>query len=85
MASQVDEERALAAWKKICTFEKPFLTLFGEFDIIIGHERLQDTLIESIPGAQGQPHDRLPAGHFIQESLGEDMARRLVDFIQGQD
>ena len=84
MASLVDEERALAAWKKICTFEKPFLTLFGEFDIIIGHKRLQDTLIESIPGAQGQPHDRLPAGHFIQESLGEDMARRLVDFIQGQ-
>ena len=84
MASLVDEERALAAWEKICTFEKPFLTLFGEFDVIIGHKRLQDTLIESIPGAQGQLHGRLPAGHFIQESLGEEMARRLIDFIQGQ-
>lgn len=85
MASLVDEERALSAWEKICTFDRPFLTLFGEFDIIIGHKRLQDRLIRNIPGAQGQPHDRLPGGHFIQESLGEEMGRRLVDFIRSQD
>jgi haloalkane dehalogenase len=84
MASLLDEERALAAWEKIRRFDKPFLTLFGEFDVIIGHKRLQDKLINNIPGAKGQPHDRLPGGHFIQESLGEQMGRRLVSFIQSQ-
>ncbi len=84
MASLIDEERALAAWKKISKFDKPFLTLFGEFDPLVGSKRIQDKLTNHIPGAKGQPHDRLPGGHFIQESLGEEMAKRLVQFIESQ-
>ena len=84
MASLIDERRALEAWEKIGSFDRPFLTVFGEFDVILGHKRLQDKLIEHIPGARGQRHDRLPGGHFIQESLGEEMGRRLVEFIQSQ-
>ena len=84
MASLIDEERHLAAWEKIKTFKKPFLTIFGDFDVIIGHKRLQDKLIDNIPGAKGQPHDRLPAGHFIQDSLGQKMAERLVAFMGSQ-
>jgi pimeloyl-ACP methyl ester carboxylesterase len=84
MASLIDVERHLTAWAKIKSFDKPFLTIFGEFDVIIGHKRLQDKLIDNIPGAKGQPHDRLPGGHFIQESLGEEMAKRLVAFVRGQ-
>jgi len=82
MASLIDEERHLAAWDKIGTFEKPFLTIFGDFDVIIGHKRLQDKLINHIPGAKGQPHDRIPAGHFIQDSAGEEMTKRLIAFMQ---
>jgi pimeloyl-ACP methyl ester carboxylesterase len=84
MASLVDEDRARAAWESMKTFEKPFLTIFGELDVIIGHKRIQDKLINNIPGAKGQSHDRLPGGHFIQESLGEEMATRLVNFIDSQ-
>ena len=79
-----DLERALAAWEKIKRFDKPFLTVFGEFDPLIGQKKVQDKLIDNIPGAKGQPHDRLPAGHFIQESKGEEVARRLVKFIDSQ-
>ncbi|MBV51925.1 MAG: haloalkane dehalogenase [Nitrospinae bacterium] len=84
MASLIDVERALAAWEKIKRFDKPFLTVFGEFDPLIGQKKVQDKLIDNIPGAKGQPHDRLPAGHFIQESKGEEVARRLVKFIDSQ-
>jgi len=36
------------------------------------------------PVGKSQPHDRLPAGHFIQESKGEEAARRQVKFIDSQ-
>jgi haloalkane dehalogenase len=37
-----------------------------------------------IPGAEGQPHVMLKGGgHFLQEDLGEDLARIVVDFIAG--
>ncbi len=84
MASLIDEERALKAWEKIRTFDKPFLTLFGEFDPLVGSKKIQDKLTNYIVGARDQPHDRLPGGHFIQESLGEEMGKRLVQFIKSQ-
>ena len=81
MGSLIDEEKSLAAWEALKQFDKPFLTVFGQFDMLVGTEQTQKTLIDNIPGARGLPHDRIPAGHFIQESQGEEMARRLVDFI----
>ena len=81
MASMLDVDASLAAWEALKKFNKPFLTVFGQFDMLVGSENVQNTLIDNIPGAKGLPHDRIPAGHFIQESEGEEVARRLVEFI----
>ena len=81
MGALIDETKSLAAWEALKKFDKPFLTIFGQFDMLVGSEKTQNTLIDNIPGAQGLAHDRIPAGHFIQESQGQEMARRLIDFI----
>ncbi|MFT5482244.1 MAG: haloalkane dehalogenase [Halieaceae bacterium] len=81
MAALVDEEAEIRAGELMKQFNKPFLTVFGELDILIGSKQHQDKLIDNIPGAKGQPHDRIMAGHFIQESAGPEMAKRLNDFI----
>ena len=81
MASMLEIEASLAAWEAIKRYNRPFLTIFGQYDMLVGSEKIQNTLIENIPGAIGMAHDRIPAGHFIQESQGEEMAARLVDFI----
>jgi len=81
MGSLIDIEKSQAAWKALQTFEKPFLTVFGQFDMLVGSEKVQNLLIQNIPGAATLPHDRIPAGHFIQESQGEEMAKRLVEFM----
>lgn len=43
----------------------------------------QQMLIDSIPGANGQPHVRLvKASHFFQDDQGAEIARRIVEFIE---
>ena len=70
------------AWAGLQAFERPFLTLWGERDPILGSEMLQTRFIENVPGAEGQPHDRFAdAGHFLQEDRGEEIARRMVELI----
>ncbi|MGB0998372.1 MAG: haloalkane dehalogenase [Pseudomonadales bacterium] len=81
MGSMIDAQKSLADWQALQTFDKPFLTVFGQFDMLVGSEKTQNTLIENVPGAAGLPHDRIPAGHFIQESQGPEMARRLIEFM----
>lgn len=81
MGSMIDTDKSLAAWEALKRFEKPFLTVFGEYDLLVGSKKTQDALINNVAGAQGQPHDRIPAGHFIQETQGEELARRLIDFM----
>jgi haloalkane dehalogenase len=49
--------------------------------MLVGSEKTQNTLIDNVPGAAGLPHDRLPAGHFIQESQGPEVAKRLIEFM----
>jgi pimeloyl-ACP methyl ester carboxylesterase len=66
MASMLDVDASLAAWEALRKFSKPFLTVFGQFDMLVGFENVQNTLIDNIPGAKGLPHDRIPAGHFIR-------------------
>jgi haloalkane dehalogenase len=70
------------AWAGLTSFEKPFLTLWGGNDVgTLGSCETQQKLIAEIPGAEGQPHDRLPeAGHFLQSDQGEEIAQRLVEF-----
>ena len=55
------------------SYQQPFLTLWGANDPgQLGSCETQQRLIDSVPGAQGQPHDRLPeASHFLQTDQGK--------------
>jgi len=68
-----------AAWEALGRWEKPFLTLFGRHDPILG--KADKPLQEHVPGAAGQPHDRLDGSHFVQEDVGAEIARRTVVWI----
>ena len=68
-----------AAWARLGEWEKPFLTLFGRKDPILG--RADRPLQEHVPGAAGQPHARLDGGHFVQEDVGPEIARRTVEWM----
>jgi len=65
-------------WKSLSSWKKPFLTVFGNKDPITngGDEYLQ----KRIPGAAGQDHIRLDAGHFIQEDKFEELAEIIIRF-----
>lgn len=67
-----------AAWEVLGRWEKPFLCVFGTNDPILG--KADEPLIEHVPGAAGQPHDRIRAGHFIQEDAGPELAARIIDW-----
>lgn len=69
-----------AAWAALGRWDKPFLTVFGALDPILG--RADKALHAHVPGAAGQPHARVRAGHFIQEDRGEEWARRVVEWMR---
>jgi haloalkane dehalogenase len=65
---------ALASW------EKPALVLFGDSDPIFA-PRVAESIAEWIPGAL--PAEIVEnAGHFVQEDAGEEIARRIVEFLR---
>ena len=68
------------AWKSLMRWEKPFLTAFSDQDPIT---RGADAILQKlIPGAQDQSHRTLSGGgHFLQEDVGEALARVLARFI----
>ena len=69
------------AWAALSLWTRPFLTLFGDGDPILGGaDRL---LQQHVPGAAGQPHARLSGGHFVQEDAGPELARRTIDWMRG--
>jgi haloalkane dehalogenase len=68
-----------AAWEKLGRFEKPFLTLFGKNDPILG--RGDAALQTRVPGAAGQPHERFWGGHFVQEDRGDYLAEAIVRWL----
>jgi haloalkane dehalogenase len=68
-----------AAWAELAKWDKPFLTLFGKNDPILG--RGDRPLQEHIPGAKGQPHERFWGGHFVQEDRGEYLAEAIVRWL----
>jgi len=74
------------AWAGLTAFERPFLTLWAANDPgNLGRCATQQRLIDSIPGAAGQPHDRLPeASHFLQDDQGAAIAARLATFFQSE-
>jgi haloalkane dehalogenase len=66
-------------WKRLASFEKPFLTVLAE------HEQsfnlLAPLLQNTIPGAQGQRHTTLAgAGHFLQEHFPNELVVLINDF-----
>lgn len=71
---------ATAACKKaesgLATFDKPFLTVFGKADPVLG--KADKPMQKLVPGAKGQPHDRIYGGHFVQEDCGPELAERLI-------
>jgi haloalkane dehalogenase len=71
------------AWEGLTAYEKPFLTIWASNDPgNLGSKETQDNLINSIPGAAGQAHVRLPeASHFLQDDQGAEIARRIIAFI----
>jgi haloalkane dehalogenase len=64
-------------------FEKPFLTIWGSNDPgNLGRPETQQALLGHIPGTAGWDHVRLPeASHFLQDDQGEEIARRINEFI----
>jgi haloalkane dehalogenase len=72
-----------AAWAGLQSYQKPFLTIWATNDPgQLGNPETQNNFIDNVPGAAGQPHTRLPeASHFLQDDQGEEIARRMNEFI----
>ena len=79
LVNEVPGETA-EAWDGLTAFEDPFLTLWAANDPgQLGSCEVQQNFIDNVPGAAGQPHDRLPeASHFLQDDQGTEIATRLV-------
>lgn len=79
----VDDDRPgvaenIAAWQGLEGYDRPFLTLFGEDDPVLG--MAGPLLAERIMGAQGQPHAMLSTcGHFSQEDRPAELAQAMID------
>lgn len=71
------------AWAGLGEFEKPFLTIWGGNDPgNLGRPQTQQALLDHVPGTAGWDHVRLPeASHFLQDDQGEEIARRINEFI----
>ncbi len=68
------------AWQVLRQWRKPFLTAYGDGDPITrgADKKFQ----KEVPGANGQPHTVIAdAGHFIQETHGDELARVMLAFI----
>ena len=68
-----------AAWDRLGQWDKPFLTLFGRRDPILG--KADGPLQGHVPGAHGQPHARLDGSHFVQEDVGTEIAERTLAWM----
>lgn len=77
-AKDPEAQKNIQAWEKLRSWQKPFLTVFGDEDAIMrGAEKVFQKLI---PGTKGQDHKILNAGHFIQEEKGEELAELIIEF-----
>jgi haloalkane dehalogenase len=71
-----------AAWDGLTSFQRPFLTIWSSNNPApLGSCEAQQSFIDDVPGAVGQPHTRLDeASLFLPDDQGEEVARRLVAF-----
>lgn len=71
-------KRALEALR---SFEKPFLTLFGNRDPVT--KGFEKELIDLVPGAKGQNHKIIKgAGHFSQEDRPDELVAEIIPFLE---
>lgn len=79
-----DPERVLngAAWAVLEKWRKPFLTIWGTH-CAFTYTQLAGEFLTRIPGAKldGLEHKVVRAGHYIQEDMGEEVARDMVNLI----
>lgn len=69
------------AWLKLREWNKPFLTLFSDSDPIM--KGLEVIFHKMVPGCEGQNHDIIKGGgHFLQEDKGEEIATKVVSFME---
>jgi haloalkane dehalogenase len=74
-------EENKAAWAGLAAFDKPFLTLFGEDDPVLG--AAGPMLAKPINGADGQPHSMLSdCGHFSQEDRPTELAQGVIEMAK---
>ena len=67
------------AWDQLGLWQKPFLTVFGKNDPVLGSA--DEVLQHHVPGTSGQPHQRIWGGHFIQEDRGDELARIVLAWL----
>lgn len=82
MPSLVPSELALnaEAWQVLEQWQKPFLTAFSDGDPITAGGDIE--FQQRIPGAAGQNHTIIEgAGHFLQETHGEELAALMRVFM----
>ena len=70
----------ITAREGLAQFNQPFLTIFALDDLITTNADLD--LQQLVPGAQGQPHQRVIAGHYIQDDQGPLLAEAMIQLIQ---
>lgn len=69
-----------AAWERLEAWDKPFLCLYATGDPIT--RPMHEVFQRRVPGAEAQPHALIRGtGHFIQEDRGEELARRIADWM----
>lgn len=70
------------AWQVLKALDLPVLTAFGAEDKVMAG--IDGVFQKLMPGAAGQPHVLFPAaGHFLQEDVGPELARKTLAFIAG--
>ncbi len=71
-------EAIRAARTVLAEWDRPFLTVWGDQDPVT---RGADEMFQGlVPGAKGQPHIRLAAGHNLPEDAGAELGRIVADF-----
>ena len=69
------------AWKKLMSYEKPWLCAFGDSDPITA--AAAPIIQKLIPGCKGQPHITLAGGgHFIQEDCAEELCSVVLQWCR---
>ncbi|KZK83082.1 Haloalkane dehalogenase [Pseudovibrio sp. Ad13] len=76
VATQLLEARH--AWDELRKSTTPVLTLFSDKDPFLAGQEI-DKQLQSLPGAQGQPHQTIEhASHFLQEDEGDELVTRVL-------